>query len=81
MKKIEVFGSGCARCERTVEVILKTATELGLQRDTDFQFGKITDIAEMAKRGVLATPGVAIDGKIVSTGRIPKPDEIELWLR
>jgi small redox-active disulfide protein 2 len=80
MKKIEVLGPGCSNCTKTYDEVLKAAESIGLVRDKDFILGKVVDFTEIAKRGILATPGVIIDGKIVSTGRVPKRDDIVNWL-
>lgn len=71
--KIEVVGPGCPRCistERNVKVALK---ELG----KDAAVEHIFDVKEFAKRGVMFTPAVIIDGEIVTSGRIPTVDEIK----
>lgn len=70
--KIEIFGSGCPKC-RTVEANVKKALETtGLIAEVV----KVTDIDEMVKRGLMLTPGLAIDGVLVATGRTPSIDEI-----
>jgi len=70
--KIEVFGTGCPKC-RMIEVNVKKALETtGLIAEVV----KVTDIDEMVERGLMSTPGLAIDGELVAAGRIPSVDEI-----
>ncbi len=69
--KVEVFGAGCARCEKTHQVFINAAAELGLAVDIVY----ITDMSTLAARGILTTPAVYVDGKSVMQGRIPTPRE------
>ncbi len=66
-KKIEILGAGCPRCKQTAKVMEIAAKELGI----DAVIEKVEDIEEIIKRGVIATPAVAINGKIVLSGKIP----------
>lgn len=77
MKRIQVFGSGCAKCKTTAQLIGETARQLAVSIELE----KVEDYARIAAAGVLATPGVAIDGKIVHTGGIPAKDRVEGWLK
>lgn len=74
--KIEILGPGCARCRATEENVRKALAELHLEADV----AHVTDVREFAKRGVMLTPGLVVDGKVVSTGRIPETSEIKTWL-
>lgn len=58
MKKDEVFGPGCKRCQATADPIAERARALGVA----VEITKVTDYAAIAKAGVMATPGVAVDG-------------------
>jgi len=69
--KIEVFGSGCPRCKQTEKIIKKAVEELG----ADGTVEKVTDMNKIMEKGILSTPAVVIDGKVVLTGRIPSLDE------
>jgi small redox-active disulfide protein 2 len=76
MPVIEVLGPGCPNCralERNVREALATA---GLEAE----IRHVTEWSEIAARGVLSTPGLVIDGTLVSTGRIPTPDQVAAWL-
>jgi small redox-active disulfide protein 2 len=74
--KIEVFGPGCARCTKTEETVREVVRDAGIEAEVV----KVKDIQEMASRGVLRTPAVFVDGKKMSEGRVPGPDEIRQWL-
>ena len=76
MKEIKVLGPGCKRCVQTAELITTKARDMGV----DVQVEKITDIAVIMGYGVMSTPGVVVDGKVVHAGGLPKPDAIESWL-
>lgn len=70
-KKIEILGTGCPRCKKTEEVIKKALEELGI----DAMVEKVEDVTEIISRGVASTPAVAIDGKVVISGKIPSLEE------
>lgn len=77
MKKIEVFGPGCKRCQATADLIAERAQAIGVA----VEITKVTDYAAIAKAGVVATPGVAIDGKLVHAGGLPEASAVDGWLR
>ncbi len=76
MKHIKVLGSGCRNCEITAKVIAQAAKEAGVV----IKIEKVTDIAEILAYGVMATPGVVIDGKLVHSGGVPGPDQVRGWV-
>lgn len=75
--KVTVYGPGCARCNQTAQIVKEVLEAEGVA----FTLDKISDFAEIAKAGVMATPGVAIDGKVVSTGKIPTVPEVKSWIK
>jgi small redox-active disulfide protein 2 len=77
MRVIEVLGPGCANCLKLELVAARAAREAGV----DVDIRHVTDYREIAARGVMGTPGLAIDGVVASTGRIPSAAEIADWLR
>lgn len=77
MKKVVVYGSGCARCQTTEKMVRDTATKLGLEIEVE----KVTDMAEIVGAGVMSTPGVAVDGKLVHAGGLPDAGKLEGWLK
>jgi small redox-active disulfide protein 2 len=77
MKRIEVLGTGCRNCEVTYNVIREAARQAGVEVELE----KVTDLARIMAYGVMRTPGVAIDGKVVHAGGIPAPDTVRDWIR
>ena len=75
MKTVIVLGTGCPSCKKTYEMIDKKVKELGI----DTKVKKIEDIAEILKYGVMSSPAVVIDGKIVHVGGIPSEKDITGW--
>ena len=76
MKDIKVLGSGCTKCVTTARLIEEVAKDKGVE----IKLGKVTDMAQIAGFGVMSTPGVVIDGKVVHAGGLPSRDKIEQWL-
>jgi len=76
---IEVFGPGCAKCKQTAQ-IMSLAAERSGRPEGDVHIQKIEDLRIAAMRGVMATPAVAIDGRIVSQGKVPTVDEALGWI-
>jgi small redox-active disulfide protein 2 len=74
--EIKVLGPGCANCERLAETVKQAVSELGI----DAEVTKITDFAEMASYGMLASPGLVINEKLVSSGRIPSTEDIKILI-
>ena len=77
MKHIKVLGSGCRNCEITGNVIVQAAKEAGVE----IRLEKVSDIAEIMGYGVMSTPGVVIDGKLVHAGGLPAPDQVRAWMK
>ena len=71
--KIEVVGPGCGRCIATEKNVKEAIKQLGIQAEIT----KVTDVAEFAKKGVMFTPGVIVDGKVAISGKIPTVDELK----
>lgn len=76
MKEIKVLGSGCANCNATTKLIEDTAKE----KCVDIRLEKITDMAEILGYGVMSTPGVLVDGKLMHSGGVPGKSMVEGWL-
>ena len=77
MHNVKVLGSGCANCKRLEASVRKVSEETGLSAEIE----KITDFDEIVQWGILATPGLVVDGKVVAAGRIPSEKEIAGWLK
>lgn len=70
--KIEILGTGCAKCKA-----LEEATKQAVAQSGKFvQIEKVEDIMKIVEYGVVSTPGLVIDGKVVSTGKLLSVDEI-----
>lgn len=76
MKKIQILGTGCARCKKLQENAEMAANDLGL----DYQMEKVSDIQEIMKFRIMHTPGLVIDGEVKSSGRVLSMDEIKKLL-
>lgn len=75
--KIEIFGTGCAKCKRLEKHVQKAVKELKVKADIK----KVEDITEIMNRGVMMTPALVIDGKIVFSGKTSDIDEIKQIIR
>ena len=76
MKTIEVLGPGCYNCYLLEQAVIDAVTIAGVEA----QVVKVTDYARIEAYRVRHTPGLVIDGRVVSAGRIPSSHEIEGWL-
>ena len=76
MKTVKILGSGCANCRKLEAVAREAAAAAGVQAE----FVKITDMQAIMAYDLLATPGLVIDEKLVSSGRIPTQAEVRQWL-
>lgn len=77
MLTIKVLGSGCANCKKLEALTRKVISDLGV----DAEIVKVTDYAEIMKYPILSTPGLVVNEKLVSAGRIPTENEIVAWLK
>ncbi|NMG76370.1 thioredoxin family protein [Aromatoleum diolicum] len=77
MLTIKVLGPGCANCRKLEEVVQSAVASLQVEA----QIIKVTDMQEIIAYDVLKTPGLVINGKLVSSGRIPVPAAVAEWIR
>jgi small redox-active disulfide protein 2 len=77
MISVKVLGTGCKKCQ-TLEAKVR---DLVAVNNLDATVEKVTDINEMMNYGIMMTPGLVINEKVVSTGIIPKDDQILNWLK
>jgi len=75
MKEIKVLGSGCSKCRSTIQLI----EEVAKARSAGIRLEKVQDMQEIARYGVMSTPGVVIDGQVVHAGGIPSRAKVEGW--
>jgi len=74
--EIKVLGPGCYNCQQLEKMTINALAELDVAANVD----KVTDFKEITKY-VMSTPGLVIDGKVVSQGRVPTKDEIKRWVK
>ncbi len=74
--EIKVLGPGCPKCKRVEEMVREVVAELALEAKVT----KVTDIADILQYDILSTPGIVIDEKVVSSGRIPSKAEITSFI-
>lgn len=74
--KIEVLGSGCAKCNKVKDIVEKVVNEAGI----DAEIVKVEDINKILDYGVMVTPGLVIDGDVKIAGKIPSEDKVREWL-
>lgn len=73
---IKVLGTGCANCKNTVILIEQAAKAKGIS----IRLEKVEELRAIMGYGVMSTPGVVINGKVVHAGGVPSKDKIEKWL-
>ena len=76
MSAVKVLGACWARCVAAAAMVQKEADRLGVPVTIE----KVTDYAAIAGYGIVSTPGIVIDGKVVHAGGLPKADELARWL-
>ena len=77
MKKVEVLGMGCPKCQATLKNVEEVIETLGI----DAEVVKVEDLEEIVAHGVMINPTLMVDGEIVILGRIPTVGEIEQLLQ
>lgn len=75
--KIQILGTGCPKCKQLAENAEAAAKELGI----DFELEKVTSITDIMSFGVMMTPGLAVDGKVKTTGKVPTVEAIKEFLK
>lgn len=73
---IKVLGTGCANCKNTIALIDQAAKAKGI----DVTLTKVEELKDIMSYGVMSTPGVVINGKVVHAGGVPSRDKIDQWL-
>jgi small redox-active disulfide protein 2 len=73
VKKLQILGTGCAKCKKLAELTEQAAKSLG----TECEIEKVSDVREIMKFGVLVTPALAVDGEVKFAGKVPSVDEIK----
>ncbi|MEO5692413.1 MAG: thioredoxin family protein [Usitatibacter sp.] len=73
---IKVLGTGCANCKATIALI----DQIAKTRGVSITLEKVEELRDIMGYGVMSTPGVVIDGKVVHAGGVPSRDKIQQWL-
>jgi small redox-active disulfide protein 2 len=76
MKNVKVLGTGCANCKNTIKLI----DDIAKARGVEVELEKVEEIKDIMAWGILSTPGVVIDGKVVHSGGVPSREKVEGWL-
>ncbi len=75
--KLQVYGTGCPKCQRLAEAVRQAADELGVA----YEMEKVTDINQIVAAGVMVTPALAVNGKMKVSGRVPSAAELKQLLQ
>jgi len=75
--EIKILGMGCPNCKELERRVRKVLDEMGVAASVE----KATDIKKILEFKIMSTPGLVVDGRVVSSGRLPSPVEIKDWLR
>jgi len=76
MKHVTVYGPGCKRCETLAAMV----TEVAAEADIPVAVEKVTEARAIAMAGVMSTPGLAVDGRLVHAGGLPERAAVQRWL-
>ncbi len=76
MKKLQVVGTGCKKCEKLFAVVNEAAEEAGIE----YKLEKVSDLGEILKMGIVTTPALVVDGEIKVVGKVPACKEIKQML-
>lgn len=76
MKKVQVLGPGCPKCQQVATNVAQAAKAVGVQVEVE----KVSKPMDIARYGVMFTPGLAVEGEVVCAGRVPSVEEIKGWL-
>ena len=76
MLNIKILGSGCTNCKNLEKLCREVVTENKLEANIE----KVTDIKEIVSYGIMSTPGLVVNGKILSSGKLPTKNTLQHWL-
>lgn len=76
MTTIKIYGSGCANCKKLEQLCNEAVGEMKIDANVE----KVTDLMEIMKSGIMSTPGLEINGKIVSAGKLPTKETLKHWI-
>ena len=73
MKKLQILGTGCSKCQSLTTEVEQAAKELGIEHEIE----KVTDLQEIVSFGVMSTPALAVDGQVKVAGNIPSVEDLK----
>ena len=76
MKKLQILGSGCAKCKKLAEHVEAAAQALGI----DYELEKVTELDGILSFGVMTTPALAVDGEVKTAGRVPSVEALKVLI-
>lgn len=76
MKRIQILGTGCPKCQKLAQAAEDAAREMGLE----FEIEKVTDIEDIMEFGVMMTPALVVDGQVKVVGRVPANQDLKKLL-
>lgn len=74
---IKILGAGCDKCDKSYDNAVKAAADLGIE----VKIEKVEDLITMMKYGIMTTPGIVVDEKVVMVGRVPKVEEFKSMIQ
>lgn len=74
---IKVLGPGCPKCKKTEDIVRQAVAEAGVEAQVE----KVTNLAEIVSYGVMGTPAVVVDGVVRAVGKVPRKEEVLIWLK
>lgn len=74
---IKILGAGCDKCDKSYDNAVKAAADLGIEVEIE----KVEDLITMMKYGIMTTPGIVVDEKVVMVGRVPKVEEFKSMIQ
>ncbi len=77
MIKLQILGTGCPKCKTLTANAEQAAKEIGIE----YEIEKVQDINDIVSFGVMSTPALAVDGKVLASGKVLAPDEIQNLLK
>jgi small redox-active disulfide protein 2 len=77
MKKIQILGTGCAKCKKLAEQAEQAAKEL----DIEYELEKVTKISDIMKFGVMVTPALVVEGKVKVAGKVPTIEQLKEMIK
>lgn len=75
--EIKVFGPGCTQCEQLEQQIFQVLSDLNMTADVEH----VRDVKEIAKAGIMGSPGLMINGEVVAVGKVPSKEKLKSMLQ